>query len=180
MAIITGGNVSEGTLGPYTSDGAPSAGTNEIQYLIFGGTHVAGSAFTLTVDGHTTSSISWSATNGTLVGNIDTALEALPVIGSGGVTTGSTGTLSSGIGTVTVTFTGDSVCRKPIGVMTLGTSGLLGTTPTLTASVQTAGVAATAKGASIGAICTDTTNGKAYINTGTPANPTWTVVGSQS
>ena len=34
--------------------------------------------------------------------------------------------------------------------------------------------------AAIGAICIDTTNGKAYINTGTQASPTWTVVGAQS
>lgn len=31
-----------------------------------------------------------------------------------------------------------------------------------------------------GAQLTDTTNAKVYINTGTKASPTWTVVGSQS
>lgn len=31
-----------------------------------------------------------------------------------------------------------------------------------------------------GSLCTDTTNGKLYINTNTAASPTWTVVGSQS
>jgi hypothetical protein len=31
-----------------------------------------------------------------------------------------------------------------------------------------------------GSLLVDTTNKKAYINTGTKASPTWTVVGSQS
>lgn len=31
-----------------------------------------------------------------------------------------------------------------------------------------------------GSICVDFTNKKAYINTGTQASPTWTVIGSQS
>lgn len=34
--------------------------------------------------------------------------------------------------------------------------------------------------AAIGALLVDTTNGKLYINTGTQASPTWTVVGTQS
>lgn len=34
--------------------------------------------------------------------------------------------------------------------------------------------------AAIGALLLDITNGKAYINTGTVASPTWTVVGAQS
>lgn len=33
---------------------------------------------------------------------------------------------------------------------------------------------------SIGAICIDTMNGKAYINTNTTASPLWTVVGAQT
>lgn len=31
-----------------------------------------------------------------------------------------------------------------------------------------------------GSLCSDYTNGKLYINTGTMASPTWTVVGTQS
>lgn len=31
-----------------------------------------------------------------------------------------------------------------------------------------------------GALCIDTTNGKLYINTGTKATATWTVVGTQT
>lgn len=45
----------------------------------------------------------------------------------------------------------------------------------------TAGVpTASAKGYSIGCLAIDTTNGKAYINTGTAASATWTVVGAQT
>lgn len=43
-----------------------------------------------------------------------------------------------------------------------------------TNAVTFAGIAA------VGAILIDTTNGKEYINTGTQASPTWTVVGAQS
>ena len=38
MAVITGGNVIEGTYRGITSAGAPAAGTNEVQTLTIGGT----------------------------------------------------------------------------------------------------------------------------------------------
>ena len=79
-------------------------GTNEVQTLTFGGTPTGGT-FTLTFDGYTTAPISWSSTNATLVANIDAALEALPNIGAGGVTV-AVGTMTNGIGTITVTFGG--------------------------------------------------------------------------
>ncbi|MBM3458882.1 MAG: hypothetical protein FJX77_10175 [Armatimonadetes bacterium] len=34
--------------------------------------------------------------------------------------------------------------------------------------------------AEVGALLLDTTNGKLYVNTGTKASPTWTVVGTQT
>lgn len=46
----------------------------------------------------------------------------------------------------------------------------------LSSGVPTASVA----GFSIGALAVDTVNGKLYINTGTAASATWTVVGTQS
>lgn len=49
------------------------------------------------------------------------------------------------------------------------------------AGVPTAGASGDGAGwAGKGSQCTDTTNGKLYINTGTKASPTWTVVGAQS
>src|SRR4051812_18325297 len=86
--------------------GAPSAGTNEVQTLTIGGTPTGGT-FKLAFDGFTTGDITWTATDATLIANIDAALEALPNIGTGGVTTAA-GTVSSGIGTITITFTGNN------------------------------------------------------------------------
>ena len=95
----------EGGIGPYENAGVPSAGTSEVQTLTIGGTPTGGT-FTLTYDGQTTAAISWSATNNTLRDNVDTALEALTNIGTGGVTT-AVGTMTSGVGTLTITFAGD-------------------------------------------------------------------------
>lgn len=45
----------------------------------------------------------------------------------------------------------------------------------------TSGTSGTGAGyCGIGALLTDVTNGKLYINTGTKASPTWTVVGAQT
>lgn len=44
----------------------------------------------------------------------------------------------------------------------------------------TPGVTATYRGAPVGALLSDVTNGVAYINTGTVSAPTWTKVGTQS
>lgn len=169
MPIITGGTIIEGGLGPYYTAGAPVNGTNEIQTITIGGTPTAGT-FTLTFDGHTTGAITWSATNNTLLANIDTALEALPNIGTGGVTTADS-TLSSGIGALLVTFTGNNA-KKNVALMT-GTSSLTGTAPTLAIATTTAGVTATQRGAAPGASLYDTTNNDFYINTGTALEPVW-------
>jgi hypothetical protein len=101
-AVITGGKVIEGVYRGYSSAGAPANGTSEVQTLTIGGTPTGGT-FTLAFDGFTTAPITWSATNATLIANIDTALEALPNIGTNGVTTAA-GTVTAGIGTITITF----------------------------------------------------------------------------
>lgn len=157
--------------------GAPAAGTDEVQTITIGGTPTAGS-FTLTLDGYTTGAIAWSATNNTLIANIDAALEALVNIGTGGVTT-AVGTMTAGIGTATVTFVGNNG-KRAISLMT-STSSLTGTDPTLAVTETTPGVDASFRNiAGKGQVVSDTTNGKLYINTGTSIAPTWTVVGSQS
>ena len=174
--IIETNNVIEGTAGPLRFAGIPSAGTSEIQTLTFAATWIAAETFKLAFEGFTTAPIAWSATNATLVGNIDAALEALPNIGSGGVTT-ATGTMTSGIGTITVAFAGN-LAKKPVATISVaqnnsaaGTLGVAETTP---------GVLATGRGASVGATLQDTTNGVSYVNTGTSLSPTWTKVGTQS
>src|SRR5215210_3226831 len=105
MAIITGPGVIEGAgRRSLPVPGAPVAGTNTLQTITIGGTPTGGT-FKLTCEGMTTAAITWSATNATLVANIDAALEALPVVGTGGVVT-AVGTAVAGIGTITCTFSG--------------------------------------------------------------------------
>lgn len=155
-----------------TNAGVPVNGTNELHTLTFGGTPTGGT-FKLTFAGtSTTAAITWSATNATLVANIDAALEAMGAIGTGGVTT-AVGTMTAGIGTITVTFDGTNTARRPWGLMTI-TSSLTGTSPTLADVVTTAGVQPTGgRATELGAILVDTTNGFSYINTGAPPNISW-------
>lgn len=163
--------------GALTNAGAPVAGTDEVQTLTFGGTPTGGT-FKLSFKGYRTAAISWSATNATLVSNIDAALEALAAIGSGGVTT-AVGTMTAGIGTITVTFAG-ALGKKAVPTMAVALNSLTGTNPTLAVAETTPGVDGTYRTSSKGALLVDTTNGIAYINTGATNAPTWTKVGTQS
>lgn len=157
-----------------TNAGAPVNGTNEIQTLTFGGTPTGGT-FKLRFKGFSTASVSWSATNGTLVSNIDTALEALPNIGTGGVTTAVL-SMTAGIGTINVTFTGNNA-KLNVDAMTVPTNALTGTAPTLAVTTPTPGVNATARGAAKGILLVDTTNANLYQNEGTTGiSPTWTQI----
>lgn len=158
--------------------GAPSAGTDEIQTITIGGTPTSGT-FTLTFDGHTTAPITWSATNNTLIANVDAALGALANIGGAANVTTADATLSSGIGTFTVTFVA-ARGKMAVALMTADYSALVGTNPTVAVAETTPGVTASFRGSPKGATLTDTTNGVAYVNTGTAAAPTWTKVGTQS
>lgn len=157
--------------------GVPSAGTSEVQTLTIGGTPTGGT-FRLAFEGYETAAITWTATDATLVSNIDTALEALNNIGTGGVTTAA-GTVTSGIGTVTITFAGN-LAKKAVATITVADNSLTGTSPTLAVAETTPGVDATYRGMGKGLIVTDTTNGKLYINSGTAQVPVWTVVGAQT
>lgn len=208
-------------------------GSAEVQTITFAGT--LSGAFRLRFRGQETAPITWSATNNTLRDNVDAALEALVPIGTAGVVT-AVGTMTSGVGTLTVTFaefgpqlalsvsdnrTGGTITvarttpgvQTPIGKigvvaavdsMTAGVGTLsltysgttwakragipsitvennsLTGTATLTVTEATPGVDADGRGAAIGASAVDTTNGKAYQNTGTAILPTWTLTGSQS
>lgn len=179
MPIISGGLVIEGAIGDILLfAGAPSSGTTEVQTITIGGTPTGGT-FKLTFQGATTAAITWSATNATLVANVDAALEALSTIGTGGVVTAA-GTLTAGIGTMTVTFTGGNLSNKLLSVMTVADNSMTGTAPTIAVTQTTPGVDATYRGQPKGAILSDTTNGKLYINTGTALAPTWTVAGTQT
>ena len=167
----------EGHLGPYEVAGAPVQGTDEVQTLTIGGTPTGGT-FKLKFDGHTTAAIAWSSTNNTLRDNVDAALEALPNIGTGGVTT-AVGTMTAGVGTLTITFAGN-LANLAVPTITVAANNMTGTAPTVDVAETTPGVNATMRGARKGAKLIDTTNGIDYINTGTALDPTWTKVGTQT
>lgn len=158
----------------YQFAGVPSGGTSEIDTLTIQSS-TSGGTFTITVaGGRTTAAISWSATNATLVANVDAALENLNVIGTGGVTT-AVGTMTAGIGTITITMTGKNA-KMDFPALSIGTNSLTGgAAPTLTTT--TAGVAATFRDAKTGQLLVDNVTPDLYINDSVTAfSPTWTKV----
>jgi hypothetical protein len=171
MPVIQGGRIIEGAVGVYHFAGTPSAGTNEVQTLTVGGTP-SGGTFKLAYDGQTTAAITWSATNTTLVANIDAALEALSTIGTGGITT-AVGTMTAGVGTITLTAAGN-LARKAISTITVADNSLTGTSPTVAVVETTPGVDATFRGIPLGAVVTDSTTGAIYSVGGSPTAPTFT------
>lgn len=167
----------EGGIGPYENAGAPGAGTSEVQTLTIGGTPTGGT-FKLAFDGQKTAAIEWTAVDNTLIAAVDAALEALTNIGAGNIAAAD-GTLTDGIGTITLTFGGD-LAKLAVNTITVADNSLTGTAPTLAVAETTPGVTASFRGSKKGALVTDTTNGVLYINTGTALSPTWTKVGTQS
>jgi hypothetical protein len=161
-------------------EGAPSNGTNEVQTLTIGGTPSAGagSYFKLAFMGFITGPILWSATNATLLAAINAALDALPHVGNGEILAAA-GSLTNGIGTITLTFSGEWG-KRAVPTITVAENSLTGTAPTVAVTETTPSVDATFRGAPVGAELRDVTNGKVYINTGTPNSPTWTVEGTQT
>ena len=174
MAIIDGAGLGA----PLTNGGAPVNGTNEVQTLTIGGTPTGGT-FKLAFEGFETEAIEWTDTDAELVADTQAALNALPTIGASGVVVAA-GTLSSGIGTMTITFSGTNMAKLAQPLATVANNGLSGTSPTLAITETTPGVTATHRNAPKGAQLLDTTNGLAYINTGTAGAPTWTKVGTQT
>lgn len=173
MGIISGGTIIEGSLGPYQSAGAPSAGTNEVQTATLGGTGGT-STFKLVLDGVKTAAIAWSAVNATLLTAINAALDAK--FGTAQIVA-TDSTLSSGLGNLLLTFSGSDYAKKVVNTMTAEiVTGAL----TVAVAETTPGVTATARGLAVGAIVIDTTNKKAYINTGTSTVPIFTVIGAQT
>lgn len=177
MPVLTGGNVIEGgAKTEYSMAGVPTNGTDEVQTITIGGTPEASSTFRLTLDGWTTDPIVWSATNNTLRDHVDAALEALPNVGTGGVVT-AVGTMTSGVGTLTLTFSGTRLKKKNI-ALAVGSAFLksdgTASTGTVAVATTTAGVDASFRDANTGDKLTDSTNGVEYVNTGVPGAPVWT------
>lgn len=159
----------DGVTGTRYSAGAPVAGTSEVQTLTIGGTPTGGT-MKLSFEGRISGAITWSATNATLLANMNTAFDAAYGIGS---IVAAAGTLTAGIGTVTLTFGGNYALRA-VPTMTVAENALTGTAPTLAIAETTPGVNASARGAARGALLVDTTNGTLYQNTGTGVAPVWT------
>lgn len=172
------GAARENTYGILNNAGAPGAGTDEVQTLTIGGTPTGGT-FKLKFKSFITAAITWTATDATLVSNIDTALGALASIGGASNITAAAGTVTSGIGTITLTFVA-AQGKKVQPLITVANNSLTGTSPTLAIAETTPGVSAFGLGSAKGTIATDTTNGVGYVNTGTAAAPTWTKIGTQT
>ena len=131
----------------YQNAGAPVQGTNEVQTLTIGGTPEGGT-FELAFDGHTSAAITWSATDATLLANIQAALDAMPNVGTNGFVAAA-GTLTDGIGTITLTA-GGNLANLAVPTITVADNSLTGTDPTLAVAETTPGVTATARGAAPG------------------------------
>lgn len=181
-AIITGGHVIEGAGGvgtPYLFAGTPGAGTNAVQTLTIGGTPTGGT-FKLALANYVTGAITWSATNSTLLSNINTALDALTNGGASAIVA-TAGTLTAGIGTVTLTFSGPPLSHRPVVLMMVANNSLTGTAPTLAIASTTPGVdPAGGRSIAAGGVVIDTTNKLLYQNTGTDLDPTFTKVGTET
>jgi hypothetical protein len=172
-----GGRISS-RYGPFAGATAPSAGTDEVQTITVGGTPTGGT-FRLRFRGEDTADIAWSATNATLVANIDAALGALGSVGGADNVTVAAGTLTAGIGTITVTFVA-ALGKKAVPTIQVASNDLTGTSPTVAVAETTPGVTATARGVPKGATYIAEDTGVHYSNTGTTSAPTWTVIGSQT
>lgn len=158
MSIIEGGR------GPIDSAGVPGVGTNAVQTLTVTAT---GGTYALGFEGFWTTALAFNAVAAT----IQAALEALPSVGTGGIVVTSTGPW-------TLTFSGANLARKVVPV--IGTNNTLATGGTAAIVNTTPGVEAFARGIAKGGLVRDTTNGKLYINTGTPTVPVYAVVGTQT
>jgi len=122
----------------------PTNGSNEVQNLTFGGVPSGTSTFRLIVNGLATGIITWSATNATLLANIQAALDAL--IGATNSVAASV-SLASGLGVASITFQNlfGVQLQQPITVQ-----NNLGGTGTLTAAQTTPGVTASYRNAVTG------------------------------
>lgn len=155
----------EGSLGPYENAGVPVNGTDEVQTLTPSATPASGS-FRLQYDGFKTAALAYNVS----AADMQTALNALPNIGAGGVG------VALGGGVYSITFSGANLAKRALNLISVVNSTLKdagSADVTLAVARTTVGVTATALGALKGALVTDITNGELYINTGTAAAPAW-------
>lgn len=157
--------------------GTLAAGTDEIQRLTIGGTPTGGT-FILRFESVNTSAITWSATNVTLLANIQAALDAHPSLGTNGCVA-TAASLTAGIGTINLTF-GAIRAKENVETMTVFKNSLTGSAPTLAITTVTPGVNASGRYAALGDVGVDAA-GVVYVNTATSGPiATWTHVGAQT
>lgn len=150
--------------------GAPGVGTNEVQTLTIGGTPTGGT-YRLAYEGTPTAAIAWNAVNATLLTSLNAALDT--TFGTASIVA-TAGTLTAGIGTVILTFSGNEYARRAVSTMTVYNNSLTGTAPTLANAETTPGVNASPYQVPKGGLVVDTVNATLSQNTGTVYSPTWT------
>src|SRR5262245_5630281 len=132
--------------------GTPGTGTSAVQTLNFTGTAVTTRTIVLGLEGFVTAPITVAATAAAMVSAIDAALEALPNVGTGGVTTAA-GTYTAGAGTITCTF----ALPRPVALMTLEVNSMAGApAPTLAITTTTPGIKPDIVGPARGAVLINT------------------------
>jgi hypothetical protein len=133
LAKITNGT-NAGKVGPFMA-----AGTAEIQVLTGGGT-ISGGTYTITFNGATTTAIAFNAPAAT----VQAALEALATIGTGNVVV-----TGGPVSTTPLTLTFQGQRSGDIPQITASAASLTGSSPTLTPSTSTPGVAGAVDGRSV-------------------------------
>jgi hypothetical protein len=167
-------NYGVGVFGIYHNPGAPVAGSNEVQTLTFAGP-LSGGTFTIAVDGISTAAITASTVAATMVTAINAQLDAK--FGAAQVVA-TAGTYAAGAGTILLTFSGTNYARRVMSAVTVA-NNLTGTSPTVTVTRTTPGVAQTLRDVQPGSLMNDTTNKQLYQAGGTAGALTWAKVGGQ-
>lgn len=168
MAIISGHNATTTKLMQPATDyllaGAPGNGTTQVETLEVIGSPTGGT-FKLAFEGQTTDALAHNA-NATA---IQTALRALPTIGSAGVTV-------SGTNPYTVTFAAHKA-RTALGRITLAENALTGgTAPTVDITLTTPGVTANPYKPLAAAKLRRLDTNAVLNNAGTADEPNWTAL----
>jgi hypothetical protein len=161
--------------------GAPAAGVNETQQVVYGDSFPITGTFRLTFGGDETTDIDVQST---LIEDIIALLEALPSIGTGNIEAdGGTGdSFVSNGGELDVVFVGDLATQNVAGTLTVTTVNMMhNATPVTDASgfevASIAGSPGLPPLAGTAAMYVDLDSGNLYVNTGDESAPTWVKAG---
>lgn len=172
MSYMVGGEYQAGAKGRLVPiAGAPVAGTDEVQTLTIGGTPTGGT-FKISFGGKVTGAITWSATNATLLANIQAAIDA--AYGTNSAVAAAVA-LTAGIGTISLTFSGVNHRKKAQSLASAVENAMTGTAPTAVIAETTPGVDASFRSQGTGFTIVRQDTGQIYSNSSTTQNaPTWT------